>query len=221
VFRCCARSGRCRRLRRSRRKLVALGAANGSETWNYGVPPADCTIHSSADPTIADYDGDGTTDVLATTTEEVVVAFGARTGTEELRANLSDYGYTRPIVADLTGDGAREIVVVDVQGKVFVLRPDGSTAWTRSFSLYTNAQPAVADFDADGGPELAVGFVGSGNLSLLNGNGTRQWTLGAPVSSSITWMTTGQADSDDAIEVVVATDRGTVAAVDGASGEIE
>ena len=89
-------------------------------------------------------------------------------------------------MADLTGDGAREIVVVDVQGKVFVLRPDGSTAWTRSFSSYMNAQPAVADFDADGGPELAVGFVGSGNLSLLNGNGTRQWTLGAPVSSSIT-----------------------------------
>ena len=202
-------------------ELVALRATNGAERWNYSVPPANCTIHSVADPVIADYDGDGTREALATTTEEVVVAFDPRTGEQELRANLSDYGYTRPIVADLTGDSGREIVVVDVQGTVFVLRSDGTIAWTERFSSYTNAQPAVADFDADGAPELAVGLVGNGDLHLLGKNGTREWTLAAPFSSAITWMTTGQADADDAREVLVATDRGTVAAVDGASGEVQ
>jgi outer membrane protein assembly factor BamB len=201
-------------------EFVALRATNGSETWNYQVPPANCTIHSTADPTIADYDTDGTREVLATTTGEVVVAFGARTGAQELRANLSDYGYTQPIVTDLTGDRIEEIVV-DVKGKVFVLRPNGTTVWTKAFTSYTNAQPAVADFDADGGSELAVGLVDNGNLSLLAGNGTRQWKLTAPFDSSITWMTTGQADADRPIEVIAATGNGIVAAVDGASGEIE
>jgi outer membrane protein assembly factor BamB len=201
--------------------LLALRAANGSKLWRYSVPPGNCTLHSVADPTVADYDGDGSREVLATTTEEVVVAFDPRTGTEELRANLSDYGYTRPIVADLVGDGGNEIVVVDVRGTVFALRSNGTTAWRTDLSAYTNAQPVVADFDADGSSEVAVGLVGNGSLYLLDGDGSRQWKSTAPLSSSITWMTTGRADSDDAIETVVATDSGTVAAVDGASGEIE
>ena len=209
------------RLNTTECKLVALRAPNGSKRWNYQVPPINCTIHSSADPTIADYDSDGAREVLATTTEEVVLAFDARTGTQELRANLSEYGYTEPIVTDLTGDRTKEIVIVDVKGKVFVLRPNGTTVWTKELTSYTNAQPAVADFDADGRKELAVGLVSNGNLYLLDGNGTRQWKSTAPFDSSITWMTTGQADADKAIEVIPATTNGIVAAVDGASGEIE
>jgi outer membrane protein assembly factor BamB len=124
-------------------------------------------------------------------------------------------------VTDLTDDRTKEIVVVDVKGKVFVLRPNGTTVWTKELTSYTNAQPAVADFDADGRKELAVGLVSNGNLYLLDGNGTRQWKSTAPFDSSITWMTTGQADADKAIEVIPATTNGIVAAVDGASGEIE
>jgi outer membrane protein assembly factor BamB len=202
-------------------RLVALRATNASKLWRYQVPPVNCTIHSSADPAIADYDDDGAKEVLATTTEDVVVAFDARTGAQELRTNLSDYGYTQPIVADLTGDRTKEIVVVDVRGKVFVLRPNGTTAWTKELSSYTNAQPAVADFDADGGNELAVGLVSDGSLYLLDGDGTQQWKRTAPFDSSITWMTSGQADGDPAIEVIAATNGGTVAAVDGSNGTVE
>ena len=201
--------------------LVALDASNGSTMWNYPIPPANCTIHSVADPVIADYDGDGTKEVLAATTEEAVVAFEPRTGTEEFRHNLTDYGYTQPIVADLTGNDTKEVIAVDVQGTVFVLRPDGSAVWTRRLSSYTWGQPRAADFDGDGANELVVGLGGSGNLTLFEGNGTRRWTLSAPFDSSITWMTTGQADGDDPIEMLVATDSGAVAAVDGATGAVE
>lgn len=202
-------------------RLVAMDAINASERWHYQVPPANCTIHSVADPAIADYDTDGTPEILATTTEETVDAFNPLTGAKEMEANLSDYGYTQPIVADLTGNSTNEIIVVDVDGNIFVLRPDGRTVWTKELDSYTNAQPAVADFDADGDTELAVGLVGNGNLYMLSGDGTQQWVLQAPFDSAITWMTTGQADSDDAIEVIVATDRGVVAAVDGKSGEVQ
>lgn len=201
--------------------LVALDASNGSTAWNYPIPPANCTIHSVADPTVADYDGDGTREVLAATTEEAVVAVDPRTGTEEFRHDLTDYGYTQPVVADLAGDGRNEVVAVDVQGTIHVLRPNGSAVWTERLSSYTWGQPRVADFDADGRNELVVGLGSSGNLTLFEGDGTRRWTLTTPLDSSITWMTTGEADGDDAIEVVVATDGGAVAAIDGASGEVE
>lgn len=201
--------------------LVALDATNGSTVWENAIPPANCTIHAVADPTVADYDGDGTQEVLATTTENVVVAYGPETGAEEFRYDLTDYGYTRPIVADLAGDDTEEIAVVDVSGTAFVLAPNGSVVWTRRLASQTNAQPAVADFDADGANELAVGLIGDGNLTIFEGNGTKRWSLAAPFDSSIAWMTTGEADGDPAIEVVAATTGGTVAAVDGATGEVQ
>ena len=201
--------------------LVALDASNGSMVWNYPIPPANCTIHSVADPTVADYDSDGTREVLAATTEQTVMAFGPRTGGKEFQYNLTDYGYTQPIVADLMGDDTKEVIAVDVQGAVFVLRPNGTAVWTRRLSSYTWGQPEVADFDGDEANELVVGLGGSGNLTLFEDNGTRRWNRAAPFDSSITWMTTGQADGDPPIEVIVATDSGVVAAVDGATGRVE
>ena len=40
-------------------ELAALNGTNGHSEWQYQIPAPDCTIHAVADPTIADYDGDG------------------------------------------------------------------------------------------------------------------------------------------------------------------
>ena len=113
------------------------------------------------------------------------------------------------------------MIAVDVQGTIFVLRPNGSTVWTERLSSYTWGQPRAADFDGDGANELVIGLGGSGNLTPFKGNGTKRWKQAEPFDSSITWMTTGQADGDDPIEVIVATDGGTVAAVDSATADVE
>ncbi|PSP72094.1 hypothetical protein BRC86_13415 [Halobacteriales archaeon QS_3_64_16] len=201
--------------------LLALNASNGSTVWSDPVAPANCTIHSVADPTVADYDADGLGEVLAATTEEAVLAYEPHTGTQEFRQNLSDYGYTQPVVADLTGDDTKEVIAVDVQGTISVFRPDGTTVWTNRLASYTWGQPAVADFDSDGANELVVGLGGGGNLTVYEGDGRRRWKRAAPFDSSITWMTTGQADGDPAIEIAVGTTGGVVAVVDGASGDSE
>jgi len=60
--------------------LVAVSAENGAGVWDYGIPAENCTIHSVADPTVADSDGDGTPEVLAATTEREVKAFDAGSG---------------------------------------------------------------------------------------------------------------------------------------------
>lgn len=202
--------------------LVALDGTSGDDRWSSPISEPDCTIHSVADPTLADFDGDGTTEVIAATTERTVTAYHPLTGEVEFRHNLTSYGYTKPIIADLVSDGSPEIIVVDVRGTVFVLKPDGTTVWSKRLSSYTWGQPAVADFDGDGEPELAVATGGSGNVSLFEANGSRAWPQPQSYDGSITWMTTGDADGDDATEIVVATaSTGRVSMIDGASGERE
>ena len=195
--------------------LVALDASTGGVTWQDPIPPDNCTIHSIADPTVADFDDDGTEEVLAATTEERLVAYDPGSGDVEFTYELSSYGYTQPVVADILGDDSPETVVVDVTGTIFVIRADGTTAWTRQTESYTWGQPAVADFDGDGQPEVAVGGARSSGLSLFEHDGTPAWETPVAFEGSITWMTTGETNVTAGPGVVVATTAGTVAMVDG------
>jgi len=201
--------------------LVGLDGETGETRWRHPIPTQNCTVHSVADPTVADVDGDGVAEVLAATTERVVWAFEPLSGAVDFRANLSAYGYTRPVVADLVGDDRSEVIVVDVKGTVTVLDGSGTVRWRRSLDAYTWGQPAVADFDDDGAPEIAVG-LGSGELVLLERDGDRAWAAPTTFDSSITWMATGDGDGDGVVEIVVATATGgQVAMVDGATGDRE
>ena len=204
------RSVRPGRTRRNRRP-VAVARTDS---------PANCTIHAVADPTLADFVGDDTSEVIAATTEKQVAAYDPSTGKQVFQHNLTDYGYTQPVVAGLVGDETNELVVADVRGTVFVLRPNGTTVWTKQLSSYTFGQPTVEDFDGDSEPEVVVGTSG-GQLVLFERNGTVAWNRTSPFESSITWMTTGQADADRATEIATATVEGRVAMIDGKRGSVQ
>ncbi|KAA0252449.1 VCBS repeat-containing protein [Acidobacteria bacterium ACD] len=86
-----------------------------------------------------------------------------------------------PAVADLTGDGAPEIVVPygsnfspGVRGGVRAYRRDGSLLWDRPAADFAGqpgiviSSPAVGDVDGDGSPEVAWGGT-DGNLYLARG----------------------------------------------------
>jgi outer membrane protein assembly factor BamB len=197
--------------------LVALYATNGTTRWTHPIPPANCTIHSVADPALVDYDADGTTEVLASTTTDRLLALSPRDGRMEYEAPLSDYGYTEPLAADFDADGADEIAVVDVRGAVFVLDDDGSVAWRRALNSTAFAPPQAADFTGDGTPELAVGVSGD-RLVLFDGDGSVVWDRDG-LGSSVGW--TAVVDDDAATELVVATTGGDVGVIDGATGATE
>lgn len=198
--------------------LYGLEASSGERQWRSGISVPDCTIHSIADPTVADYDGDGTDEVLAATTENTLTAYDPRDGSVAFEYALDSYGYTKPLVVNITGDSRPETVVVDVRGIVYVISASGETVWTRDLESTTFGQPTVGEFDGDDGLELAVAAGGAGELYLFEGDGTPSWDEPATFDSSITWMTTGQADADTSSEIVVATALdGTVAMVDGNS----
>ncbi|WP_313692544.1 PQQ-binding-like beta-propeller repeat protein [Halorarum halobium] len=200
-------------------RLAALHAGNGSLRWEHGVPPANCTLHAVADPAIADADGDGTAEVYAASTTDELLGFHARTGAVEFRETLSEYGFTRPVVADVTGDERPEIAVVDVTGTLFVYAPDGTLRWERDLDGITNGAPQAGDFTGDGTTELAVG-TGADEAVLLEGNGTTVWSRNT-WDEAVGWTTSGQVDDDPAREFVVATTEGTVGVLDGRTGEVQ
>lgn len=200
--------------------LRALSAGNGTPLWSHGVPAANCTVHSVADPTVADADGDGSREVLAATTEREVTALDPGSGAVRSRFRLADYGYTKPVVADLSPAPGRETVAVDVTGTVFVFGSNGTTLWRAALDEYVWAQPTVADFDADDEPELLVAGR-AGDAVLFAGDGAVEWTRTVAADDAITWGTHGQADDDGALEAVLSTVDGDVVALDGRDGSVE
>jgi outer membrane protein assembly factor BamB len=191
--------------------LVALATADGSAAWEYPIPPADCAIHSVADPGVADYDDDGRPEVLAATTESEVAGF-TLTGEKEFGYALTDYGYTKPVVADLHPAAGREIVVADVQGVVHAFGPDGEERWRDRVPGFVFAQPTVADVDADDRQEVLVGSR-SGRVTVYEGDGGVAWRIDA-TERGITWLAVGDADGDPGLETVLATARGETVALD-------
>jgi outer membrane protein assembly factor BamB len=210
-------------------ELAALHSADGGVVWR--APVDECTIHAVADPAVADANGDGTDEVLVATTEEDLRVYD-QNGTLLRRNSLADYGYTRPVVADLGGSAAPETVVVDVRGTVSVFDTDGERRWQYALDDYVWARPVVADVDGDGGREVFVAQR-DGTLTLLSptvgdDRETDEATSAADVAWStavgddpgVSWVASGQADDDPALELWVATVDGGVYAVDGATGEV-
>ena len=193
---------------------------SGDVRWRDTIPKEQCTVHAVSDPTIADFDQDGWPEVIAATSEKALIAYNITSGEEELRYNLTSYGYSKPIVDNLTAEKGPETTVVDLLGGVFVLRPDGKTVWQRKLGDARVRQPAIKDYDADGTPELAVGQL-SGPLTLLEHNGTTAWRTNISDSVATRWMTSGQLTPDPAVEIGIATYTGHVAAVDGKNATIE
>ena len=225
--------------------LVRLDAASGDTRWRYGVPPANCTLHSLTEPAIADVDDDGVREILAASTERVLVALDSNTGDEEFRVNLSSFGYARPTAADVTGDSTPEVVLSDISGQVSVVRGDGSVVWRRALGAGVYHAPSVADLDgcdsreresgrenenesenednrsarcsgdAADGREVVVG-TSERTVALDARTGEVSWSV--PVEAH--HYEIGQVDDDPALELVT-TALGTVRALDGADGNAE
>ena len=187
-----------------------------NERWRATVPSDVCNIHAFGDPMVADLDQDGNREVFVATTEDLVHAYDLQTGQKEFSRELAGWGYAAPVVTDFTPAAGRELIVADLASGVFVYDANGSLLWSRNLSG-TVAPLFVEDFDADGERELAIGE--GKNVTLLESNGTVN--LQRAVGGSVNWLTVGQADGDDAVELVAATIDGRVVAVDGRTGEIE
>lgn len=192
----------------------------GNRRWQDNLPPQRCNVNSFSDPFVADYDTDGFPEVLAPTNNETLNIYNLTTRRIESRKPLTTYGFSQPMVGNVTAAPGPETAVIDLLGGTFVFEPPNETAWTRNFSDARGRSPAIRDFDADGAPEIPVGQT-EGETVLLNNDGSVAWnrSLGGVITSK--WMAIGESDRDAAIEIVRGSCRGFVFTLNDRNGSTE
>jgi immune inhibitor A len=123
-----------------------------------------------------------------------------------------DMIFSPPAVADLDGDGRKEVVLGDYAGKVYAWNTDGTLlpGWPALIGARTTSKPAICDVDVDGNADVVVGAQ-DGKVYVFKKDGTLldgwpQPTGGMVVSSPAL----ADIDDDGVIEVVCGSKDGRV-----------
>jgi hypothetical protein len=157
----------------------------------------------------ADVDGDGTIEVV------VGNALYRPNGAAIWSLNLAD-GF--PAVADFTGDGKAEIVVV-TNGGVRLQSAEGAVLWTKVNPAGVGGPPTIADFDGDGEPE--IGIAGKTAYIVFDTDGEVLWQKPTKDDSS---SATGSAVYDfegDGVADIVYADETSLWVFSGIDGAVK
>jgi hypothetical protein len=149
----------------------------------------------------ADLDGDGWSEVIAVDDALRVVAFdaaGAPRWRSEALVGAVTWGL-QPLVADLYGDGAPEVIVAD---RVLSGADGAIVARLSAVSAAAWWAPTVADIDGDGVQEIVANGV------VYRADGTEWWRSGDPGGGSVSFSAVFDADVDPEGEVLFASDLG-------------
>lgn len=149
--------------------------------------------------------------------------------------NLIENAQPNPVVADLDGDGQREILLASYDGRVHAFWLDKSEHGNWPFSVYNPSEgfyrfasePVVADLDGDGSAEVIFaswtqkGSGQTGKLHILDalGNPLHEVDLpaafgGADWNGALAAPTLANIDTDSELEVVVNTAHSGLVAYD-------
>ena len=167
----------------------------------------------------ADFDGNGTLDLVAANAAGVSVTMGNGDGTfgQPVTYPVGD----QPVAVatgDFNNDGRPDIAVVNqADNTVSVLVNSGSGVFSAAATFPTGNGPvavAIADFDGDGNLDLAVANQADNTVSILlgNGNGTFNAHVDYPAGPSPRALAAGDFNADGMLDLAVANDytNGTV-----------
>ena len=187
---------------------LGSGAGGFNATSVLSLPGA---VGGVADVAVADLDGDGHLDVVATNPGGQLLAVARGDGQGNLTAGPTlalPSAPGRVELADITGDGRLDAVVATATGVVVLQgRGDGSFVFLAMVPTDTPVTDlALADVDGDGHRDLLVALPGDNMVVTYHGDGKGGFAqpvivpLGRPVALAV-----GDFTSDGRVDVVVAT----------------
>lgn len=218
---------------------VLLFANNGDGSFDdaesFGVPGSPTAI------AVADFDGDGITEVALTdaANDEVVVLENDGAGNFSIHTRIGvGFGPFGLTVGDLDGDGHPDLVTANqdrASENATVLLNDGSGSFDKAGSFHARTGPVglalewagdpvtLADLDDDGDLDIAMVNPGSHNVSVMYNRGILRGTTSAAVPASGT-VTSDSGDgatwSKPVVTTVTSPNAGTVTIVeDSRDGE--
>jgi hypothetical protein len=182
---------------------------NGDGTFGKAVSSVvtNASISSYPGVALADFDGDGKLDFVASSYQSQDVAFAKGLGDGKFIATLFLYTSTMPpdsftgtTAFDANGDGKTDLVCVNLDDGTLITALTGAggaftykVALPASTTTYTFPQHVYGDFNGDGKPDLVVSLttVGTPNtygagVALSNGDGTFQTPVPIQLPVSLT-----------------------------------
>jgi outer membrane protein assembly factor BamB len=118
-----------------------------------------------------------------------------------------------PTVADLDGDGRREVLAATTESEVAGFTPAGEKLFGHALTDYGYTEPVVADLHPAEGREIVVADV-RGVVHVFGPDGTERWRDRVP-GFVFAQPTVADVDADDRQEVLVGSRSGRVTVYEG------
>jgi len=138
-----------------------FGALLNDSTGVFSVQNIDDSSDPSASytPDVADIDGDGYIDIVATTgggsTTSGLVWFSGSADGNFTKHIITDVGLFHPKIDDFDGDGDLDILVSNTQGKIDLYENDGTQSFSSKTLVDANARTyEIGDYDGDGDTDI-------------------------------------------------------------------